>query len=110
MTLLLDHNLSPRLVGPLQSSFPGSTHVQALGLERADDAEVWRHAGAHGLVIVTKDSDFNDLSLALGAPPKVVWLRLGNCTREEVERHLRRHEEALRAFDAAADAAVFVIR
>ena len=86
------------------------THVRDVGLERANDAEVWRHALALDPMIVTKDSDFNDLSLALGAPPKVVWLRIGNCTRDEAEHHLRRHEGALQSFATDDEAAVFVVR
>lgn len=110
VTLLFDHNLSPRLVGRLRSHFPGSAHVQGRGLERAGDAEVWAYARDNGFVIVTKDSDFNDLSLALGAPPKVVWLRIGNCTLGDVERALRLHESALRLFHDDGDATVFVVR
>ena len=110
VTLLLDHNLSPRLVGRLRTPFPGSAHVQDRGLERAGDAEVWTYARDNGFVIVTKDSDFNDLSLALGAPPKVVWLRIGNCTLDDAERALRSHQDDLRLFDADETARVFVIR
>ena len=110
VTLLFDHNLSPRLVGRLRVIFPGSAHVQDLGLERANDSEVWAYAHDRDSTIVTKDSDFSDLSLAYGAPPKVVWLRIGNCTLGDAERALRLHEAALRLFHADADAAVFVIR
>lgn len=110
MTLLFDHNLSPRLKRRLQDIFPGSVHVQSQGLERADDAEVWAYARDGGFVVVTKDSDFNDLSLALGSPPKVVWLRIGNCTLDDAEQALRGHEKALRAFQGDETATVFVIR
>ena len=110
LTLLLDHNLSPRLAGRLQNVFPDSTHVQDHGLERADDTEVWAYARDHGRVIVTKDSDFNDLSLSSGAPPKVVWLRIGNCTLEDAEHALRGQQDELRLFDGDEAATVFVIR
>jgi predicted nuclease of predicted toxin-antitoxin system len=96
--LLFDHNLSPRLVERLADRYPGAQHVAAVGLERATDAEVWAYAGAHGCAIVTKDSDFNDTAVLRGSPPKVIWLRLGNCTTGDVERALRGAAEAVVAF------------
>lgn len=65
MKLLLDENLSRRLVPFLQSAFPGSTQVALAGLERADDRAIWQYAREHDFVIVTKDADFYDLSLLL---------------------------------------------
>jgi len=40
-------------------------------------------------VIVSKDSDFNDLLLLRGYPPFVVWVRRGNCSTSEIEMLLR---------------------
>jgi len=88
MKLLFDQNLSPRLVERLIDLFP-SEHVASIGLERASDEEVWVYAREHGCVIVTKDSDFNDLTVLRGFPPKVLWLRLGDCTTKQVESTLR---------------------
>ena len=107
--LLLDHNLSPRLVERLADLYPGASHVALVGLERATDAEVWAYAGAHGCVIVTKDSDFNDAAVVWGGPPKVVWLRLGNCTTDDVERVLRRGYVALLEFVADPAAGVLAL-
>ena len=84
MKLLLDENLSRRIVPALQHAFPGSTQVILVGLERADDRAVWEYAREHGYVIVTKDDDFVRLQLLLGYPPKVILLRLGNCTTQQV--------------------------
>ncbi len=81
MKLLLDENLSRRLVPFLQSAYPGSTQVVLAGLERADDRTVWRYAREHDFVIVTKDADYYDLSLLLGAPPFVIWLQTGNADK-----------------------------
>jgi predicted nuclease of predicted toxin-antitoxin system len=72
--LLLDHNLSPKLVRLLADVYPDSTHVRELGMARAQDTEVWQYAAEHGFTIVTKDADFHQRSLLLGSPPKVVWL------------------------------------
>lgn len=89
MKLLLDHNLSPRLVGLLADLYPESTHVIALGMDRASDTDVWNYAAEHEFTIVSKDSDFHQRSLVLGSPPKVVWLRIGNCSVAESAAALR---------------------
>ena len=81
MKLLLDENLSRRLVPFLQNDYPGSTQVALLGLEQADDRKVWNYAREHEFVIVTRDSDYFDLSTIHGSPPKIIWLRTGNQTK-----------------------------
>jgi predicted nuclease of predicted toxin-antitoxin system len=96
--LLFDHNLSPRLVHRLADLYPDATHVALVGLDRATDAAVWEYARKNAYVIVTKDSDFNDLGVLRGSPPKVVWLRLGNCTTGDLEQALRRAHIALTEF------------
>lgn len=78
MKLLLDQNLSFHLVEPLQDAYPDTTQVRLVGLEHADDRAVWEYARKHDFVIVTKDSDFHELSLLVGPPPKVIWLKVGN--------------------------------
>ena len=107
MRLLLDQNLSHGLVRSLSDVFPDSVHVRDVGLTRADDDAVWAHATAHGLIIVSKDSDFRQRSFLYGAPPKVVWIRRGNCTTAEIAAMLRAHRDDLRAF-ADDEAATFL--
>lgn len=89
MQLLFDENLSPSLVTLLAAHFPGSVHVHGAGLGSATDEEVWTYARDHGLVVVSKDSDFLELSVLRGAPPKLVWLRVGNCTTAQLADVLR---------------------
>jgi predicted nuclease of predicted toxin-antitoxin system len=95
MKLLLDENLPPRLARSVQDLFPGSAHVEDCGLGTATDAEIWRFALANDFVIVSKDSDFCDRSALYGGPPKVVWLRVGNCSADKVEALLRRSAERI---------------
>jgi predicted nuclease of predicted toxin-antitoxin system len=78
VTLLLDANLSWRLLATLEPLFPGSVQVGRLGVARTDDATIWQYARDHGLAIVTYDADFIDLARLRGAPPKIIWLRTGN--------------------------------
>lgn len=93
--ILLDHNLSPRLVARVRDVFPEAEHVASAGLAEAPDADVWRYARERGLTVVTKDSDFNDLAVLTGPPPHVVWLRRGNCSTAEIEALLRTHASAI---------------
>jgi predicted nuclease of predicted toxin-antitoxin system len=98
MKLLFDHNLSPRLVHRLADLYPASSHVFLIGLDRALDSAVWDYAQASDYTIVTKDADFNDVSVVRGFPPKVIWLRLGNCTTNDAERALRAGHLQITAF------------
>jgi len=85
MNLLLDENLSPRLVGLLAPRFACMHVNDALGLGRwcADSAD-WEFARRRGLLIVTKDDDFVARAIIRGAPPKVVWLDVGNAGTHEI--------------------------
>ena len=89
MKLLLDENLSVRLVRLLADDFPGSTQVVAAGLGGADDGTIWAFAARHGYTIVTKDDDFRSLSLVRGSPPKVIHLRVGNSSTDRIATILR---------------------
>jgi predicted nuclease of predicted toxin-antitoxin system len=91
MKLLLDENLSRRIVPFLQSAFPGSTQVALLGMESASDADIWQYAKEHGFVIVTRDSDFQERSLISGHPPQVIWLKIPNRTKTTVLNILLGH-------------------
>ena len=97
--LLFDHNLAPGLVKRLGDIHRDSAHVTLLGLDAASDATVWEQARAEGYTIVTKDADYADLGMLRGIPPKVIWVRIGNCTTRQVEELFRRNHEAVAAFE-----------
>lgn len=109
MKLLFDENLSERLAKLLETEFPGSTHVRAVGLSSTEDSRVWEHARAHGLTIVSKDDDFHQRSFLLGHPPKVIWVRLGNCTTDAVAALMRNRRSEILAFDADASASFLAL-
>ena len=98
MKLLLDENLSPRLVDVLADTYPDSAHVHQCGLSAADDTAIWDYAKKNGFTIVSKDSDFEERSILLGYPPKVIWLRASNCTSVEIENLLRAAHMAIERF------------
>ena len=104
MRLLLDQNLSPRLLSSLADLYPGSTHVREVGLATADDDTVWAYAGREGLVIVSKDADFHQRSFVRGAPPKVIWIRRGNCSTDEIAGLLRQFHVEMVAFEQDLEA------
>jgi predicted nuclease of predicted toxin-antitoxin system len=69
-----------------------------VGMKATTDSIVWNYAKDNDLMIVSKDMDMHDLSLALGNPPKVIWLRLGNCSTLQVENLLCQNFEAIKLF------------
>ncbi len=71
-----------------------------LGLDRVNDLEIREHARLNGFMIVTKDVDFSDLCVLLGFPPKIIWIRRGNCSTKALEDILRDHYVDIKAFDA----------
>jgi predicted nuclease of predicted toxin-antitoxin system len=107
--LLLDQNLSPRLIRLLADIYPASAHVRDLGLAAADDEAVWRYAGTESFTIVTKDDDFRQRSFLSGAPPKVVWVHLGNCRTSDVAATLRARAPEIEEFGADPEAALLVL-
>ena len=109
MKLLFDANLSPRLVERTRDAFPGSTHVFDCGAIHGDDGQIWGYAKRHGLVIVSKDSDFHQMSVLFGAPPKVIWIRSGNASTDVVARLLLANEDWIAQFIADEIATFLVI-
>lgn len=89
MKLLFDENLSPRLVQAVADLYPGSAHVHECGLASSSDIAIWQYALEKGFAIVSKDFDFEERSVLFGHPPKVIWLRVGNCTSARIEQLLR---------------------
>ncbi len=108
MKLLLDENLSPKIPGLIESRFPGSAHVRDCGLKGKPDKAVWEYARANGFTLVSKDGDFYQRSLLIGAPPKFIWLCLGNCTCKELLDLILKHENAIRSFESAAESVLLL--
>jgi predicted nuclease of predicted toxin-antitoxin system len=109
MKLMFDQNLSPRFVSRLADLFPGSSHVSLVGLEAANDIEVWNYARDNEFILVSKDADFSEMSMLRGFPPKVIWLRIGNCTTTQIETLLRNHFEAIEQLEAEASIGILTL-
>lgn len=109
MKLLFDHNLSPRLIKMLADIYPDSNHVYPLALDQAEDREIWEHARRGGFLVVTKDADFSDLCMLLGSPPKVIWIRRGNCQTSTIAAMLRQHYTDIEALHSDAVSGVLTL-
>ena len=109
MKLLFDQNLSPALVVSLSDLFPDSNHVFLCGMHSEDDRDVRAFAHVNDFVIVTKDADYSDLSMLLGYPPKVIWIRSGNCSTNKIEQLLREHFEEIEGMFADPNSAMITI-
>ena len=109
MKLLLDENLSHKLVARLTAAFPETAHVDELELHGQPDIAVWRYAAEHGFLVVSKDDDFRQLSFLRGHPPKVVWLVVGNAGTAVIAGLLLRNRSRLAAFAADSDDALLTL-
>src|SRR5438128_12595770 len=107
--LLFDENLAAWFVAELADLYPGSLHVGDQGLASRSDRAIWEHARDHGLIIVSKDEDFKRLSVLYGAPPKVIWIGLRNCSTADVVGLLRKHRNEIMRFVADEEAAFLTL-
>lgn len=98
MKLLVDNNLSFKLIQSLRIHFPGSQHLSDALDCRSDDIRVWNHAKSNGFIILTKDNDFDERSLLEGCPPKIIHLICGNKTTLHILDLLLKHREDILLF------------
>ncbi|WP_040495523.1 DUF5615 family PIN-like protein [Fulvivirga imtechensis] len=98
MKLLFDQNISPKIVRLIELDFPDSKQVRYVGLEDASDAMIFDYAKSHGYAVVTFDSDFVDLNVVRGIPPKIIWLKTGNLTTKSISELLRNNILVIRSF------------
>ncbi len=107
--LLFDEHISRNLVKLLADVYPDASHVSLVGLQQATDEVVWKFAGPNGYTVVTKDDDFRQRVFVRGPPPKVIWVRLGNCSTADIADVLRRRAPDVVAFHADLAAGLLVL-
>lgn len=100
MKLLLDQNLSYRLLQSLLEVYPGSNQVGKLEMGDAGDKAIWEYAKREGYAIVTQDADFHEFSLLKGGPPLVVWLKSGNQPNSVVLQKLLENRQLIEVSDS----------
>lgn len=109
MKLLLDENLSDRIVKQVIDLYPDSQHVKTLSLTNTDDAIIWEYAKANNFVIVSKDADFHQRSLLYGHPPKFIYLRIGNSTTSKIVQILQSNFDIINQFVNAEAESILVL-
>jgi predicted nuclease of predicted toxin-antitoxin system len=98
MKLLFDQNISFRIIKKVNDFLPFASQVRLLGLENAKDFEIWEYAKVNDYTIITFDTDFFDMSILKGTPPKVIWLRLGNTTTDNLVACLKKNLDLIKEF------------
>ena len=98
MKLLFDQNISFRILKKLDKYFPESKQVKELGLQNFSDKQIWDYAKENNFALITFDSDFFDLANLFGHPPKIIWLRTGNLTTNELAEMINSKGELILDF------------
>ena len=99
MKILVDQNISFRLLPRIRPAFPDAFHVRDLGLTDFNDFHIFRYARDKSFdAILTLDEDFYNIQLEHGVPPKVIWLRTGNCPTATLAAVMLRNAELIQNF------------
>ena len=100
MKIWIDAHISPGIAAWITETFAvEAKSLRGLGLQEADDLEIFRRAKSEDVVFITKDADFVDLVEVRGAPPRVILLRCGNTTNRRLREIFASHlQEALDRF------------
>lgn len=109
MKLLLDKNLSDRIVYRIIDLYPSSEHVKTLALTNTEDGIIWEYAKANDFVIVSKDSDFHQRSLLYSHPPKFVYIQAGNCPTSKIVQVLRDNFDTIIQFGHRESESILVL-
>ncbi|MBV2246149.1 MAG: DUF5615 family PIN-like protein [Lentimicrobium sp.] len=98
MRFLFDQNISHKILDRLPDLCKESTSVKNEGLINESDRIIWEFARRNNFIVVTQDSDFNDLTALHGFPPKIVWIRSGNLRTDEIADLLIKKLDAIQDF------------
>jgi predicted nuclease of predicted toxin-antitoxin system len=110
LSLLLDENLSPRLIPRLTSLFPGLIHVRDVDLKQADDRTIWEWARQNGYTVVTADADFVSMASQTGPPPKLVHIERCNFPFQTIEELFRQNAIRISEFEKDPKPGLLVLR
>ena len=109
MKLLFDENLSPKLPRMLAAEYPGSVHIEEVGLRGADDQQIWDYGREQGFAIVSKDTDFRERSFLRSFPPKVIWLDVENAGTAVIGRLLRQERQRVESFGSQDETSFLIL-
>lgn len=98
MKLLFDQNISFRLIKKVKHLFPDAISVREVGLENSTDIEIWEFARTNNYSIVTFDADFYELNILSKQTPKIIWLRIGNTSTDNLVKLFINNFEVIKEF------------
>lgn len=98
MKLLFDQNISYRVVKKISDVYPEAVHIKQVQLQDKIDKNIWLYAKQNGFAVVTFDGDFFELSNLYGHPPKIIWLRTGNTTKDDLVKLLLEKHAVIKDF------------
>ncbi|NJO00592.1 MAG: DUF5615 family PIN-like protein [Bacteroidia bacterium] len=98
MKLLLDQNISYRIIKLLHEFYPEMSQIGRLGMAQTDDAMVWQYARTHNYILVTFDAYFHERNLISGYPIKIIWLQCQDTSTNNVVRILKDNYAAIKSF------------
>ena len=101
MKWVVDNQLPVLLAAYLRGRGHECMHVIDVGLDAADDMDVWAYGLRKGAVVISKDGDFVALAARPGDVGRLLWVRLGNCRNLALLAAFDRlHDNIIAAFDA----------
>ena len=109
MKFLIDQNLSFKLYSKLRDIFPEIIHTNEVVLDTATDEEVWLYAKLNSCILISKDADFIEKAVIMGHPPKIIWIKAGNCLTDKIEFLLRKNQRLIENFVADKENSVVTI-
>ena len=104
MNILLDANLSWRLIKALKEDFINVKHVDSIGLEsRPKDTSIWLWAKTNDYCIISNDEDFYNLLEQRGFPPKIVILKTRNQSTNYIANLIIKHRNDINDLIQSSD-------
>jgi predicted nuclease of predicted toxin-antitoxin system len=84
LKFVVDNQLPVALARFLTALGHDCVHVLDVDLAQASDAEIWKFACEHHMAVVSKDADFLHLIDRTDTAASLVWVRLGNCSKDRL--------------------------
>ena len=110
MKLLLDENLSWRMIKKLTLHFTEVVHASELKIiQPADDSSIWNYAKKNGFTIISKDDDFEKIVLLRKAPPKLIYLKTYNLDTNKLTDLIIKNKDKIVEFDNSKENDIFEI-